>query len=297
MRWIKKTINGNSIDVLEISIIDNDEIERIRTHYSSAANIQISLTNLEHLQLFQHIHTLIITGGIANRCGIETLYALRELRVLVLDYEETDTDEEGIVLGQFPALQYVLSRSNLNIFHLEDYTDDRLKIEVLNIYKNGKPKRIKTAPIQDICIFQPGLFLSTEAHEPASVILMKILNKIMAGVGDFQIEQYSSSLKSISIIPICVPQKMLDDGFCKERKYVSLKRQFADVRLRMDFEEFIHASQEEKEYLCRKNIEQAAKYISAKDKSFRLEPFCQIIKNALSSKAETCGTVGQLCQH
>lgn len=90
---------------------------------------------------------------------------------------------------------------------------------------------------------------------------------------------------------------MLDDGFCKERKYVSLKRQYADVRLRMDFEEFIHASQEEKEYLCRKNIEQAAKYISAKDKSFRLEPFCQIIKNALSSKAETCGTVGQLCQH
>ncbi|MBR5094642.1 MAG: hypothetical protein IK095_06065 [Oscillospiraceae bacterium] len=284
MKWEKKTINGITVDVLEISTIDEDEIEEIRDHYSTVSHVQISLCDLQYLDLFQHIYTLILTSGVASQTGLETLYTLRELKMLVLDYEETDSDEEGVVLDRFPVLEYVLSRSNLNIYHVEEYANNGITIDVLNTYSGGRPKRIKVVPSKDICIYRPGLFMSTEAYVPAARMIMQILNTVMNEMGDLQICKYSSQLKRISIIPICVPEEVLNNGFCKERKYVSLKRQYADIRLQIDYEVFVRAPEETKVQMCLENIEQAARYISAKDKTFDGPLFCYDIRTAMNTR-------------
>ena len=88
------------------------------------------------------------------------------------------------------------------------------------------------------------LFFSSETTPPAGNILSKIYVPIENQFNSlFSGKNYGGELDSIGIIPICCAKEFKND--IKERKYVSLKRRYADFRLIIDFEQFIKSEKDE----------------------------------------------------
>ena len=206
--------------------------------------------------------------------GLQCLYRQKSLETLVLDYEETESNEDAVDLFNFPKLKYVLSRSNLNICNYENRVSSEISIVILNYYHNGK--RIKGTYPNNYNLFQEKkfMFLSTEAKSPASTSLIKILVDVeKAFQKKYKNEKFSDELEQISIIPICISNDMINQGFGKERRYVSLKKQIADIRIQIPYLDFIGSGEKQQAILCKKNIIEAVKYISKKDKSFKIDNF------------------------
>ena len=90
--------------------------------------------SVQNLTLFPNAEVLILTGGIPTEEGKQVLYSNNKIRELVLDYEETDSDEDGIKLEKITSLEYVLSRSNLNI-NQADKPYAGITIQIINILK------------------------------------------------------------------------------------------------------------------------------------------------------------------
>lgn len=279
MRWLKKTVHGQNWKVLEVSLLDSEEeIKEIQEKHSNANAIQVSLSDMDCLRLFPDLELLILTGGMPSESGLQELYSMSQLKVLVLDYEETDTDEDGIVLERIPSLRFVLSRSNLNIYRYTTLSNQSYSVEIVNTYKNGRPLRIKAAPTTDICAFSPDFFFSIEAQSPAAVLLMTMLKSIE--IESFDIRNYSSQLDSIAIIPICVSKEWRDLPQFRERRYVNLSKRSADIRIHMGYEEFLMASERERVVQCIQMISQSAEIIARKDKTFNSQRFMEDIRTA-----------------
>lgn len=81
--------------------------------------------------------------------------------------------------------------------------------------------------------------------------------------------QLSEALTDIGIIPICMSQRLLQQGFGNERTYVSRKRGRADIRLQIDYAAFAAATQAERRELCRQNIIRAAQILQKRDPTFQ----------------------------
>ena len=279
MEIITKTIHDKTISILSASILDEEDLAEIQASYASYPAIQIGLDLLEVLKYFHNIKTLVLTGGIPTSLGLSMLYQQDQLQEIVLDYEETDSDEDAVDLRLFPNLQYVLTRSNLNIKNAgHDYP-----VEVLNYYKDGKPLKISAAPHQDILQQMGFLFFSTEAKIPAGPILMDILRPIELRF--YQLYQnvvFSQILREIAIIPVCFPEDMIQEGDIKERRYVSLKRSLADLRLFLSYEDLIDADYNGRKKLCFELIQKAAEYIATKDKTFQKEKFMNAIRTCMT---------------
>lgn len=110
-------------------------------------------------------------------------------------------------------------------------------------------------------------FFSVEGESPAAVKIMEILNPIQAALNEMD-KRYSSQLDRIAIIPFCI-----SDPTVPERRYVSLKKRGADLRLRIDWADFVRAAPETRRYLCLENLRASAAYIAQKDASLQLEEF------------------------
>lgn len=278
MRIQNKTINDCEVPVLEVTILDDEDIADIQLNYFKCKNVQIELSSLQYLSLFSEINVLIITGGMATPEGLMCLYGLKELETLVLDFEETDSDEDGIHLERFPKLHYVLSCSDLNIYHYNELNTQNIRIEVINFYGQGRPKKIQPVFSSNLYAKRKFLFFSAEAQSPTSVMIIQLLRPIEnAFDAEFGKLVFSESLDSIGIIPICRPESDLLHFVIKERKYVSLKRRYADIRIRIPFEEFVSGDRTKRIILCKENIACAVRYISRKDKSFASDEFLKII--------------------
>lgn len=285
MRILKKYLFGKEIDILEVSIVDAEDIAEIRQKYTAFQCIEIDLSSMCCLDLFPRVTTLVLTGGVPTADGLISLYHLKHLTELVLDYEETDTDADGIELEQFPALKNVLSRSNLNIKNFNPAQEYAYAVEVLNFYQDGKAQKVRYAPNANI--FQPKrfLFFSTEARMPASEIIMETL----VPIEKLFHEQYgnccfSENIDKMAIIPVCVPQPMIDRGFGKERRCVSPKKRTADMRLRLPYDMLMNADPKGRLMLCLENIKESARYVAGKDKSFQFDAFMAAI-NDVAAKA------------
>lgn len=81
-------------------------------------------------------------------------------------------------------------------------------------------------------------------------------------------KHYGGGLKEISIIPIVVnlTPELEEAGFFKERVLYSRKNKDADVRLRIDFDEFQKADIEKRKLLLIKNVLQSVCVLGAKVK-------------------------------
>lgn len=279
MQIITKTIHDKSISILTISVLDEEDITEIQTSYANYPAVQIGLDLLEFLKYFHNIKTLVLTGGMPTLLGVSILYQQYQLKELILDYEETDSDKDAIDLKYFPDLQYVLTRSNLNIKN----AGQNYPVEVTNYYKNGKPLKISVAPCQNILQQKVFLFFSTEAQTPAGPILMGILRPI-----ELQFHQlyksvvFSQIIQEIAIIPICFPEYIIQGRDIKERKYISFKRSTADLRLFLSYEDLIEADNNERKKLCFEMIQKAAEYIAMKDSTFQKEKFIDAIRTCMT---------------
>lgn len=283
MHFFEETIRGKKEEVLAVFVQDVDDVQDICQNYTHCDCIQMDLSSLQYLQFFRCIRTLVLTGGIPSADGFKCLYLQKNLLNLILDFEETDTDEDGIDLTQFPNLQYVLSRSNLN-FRNADYIDRTIcTVNVLNYYKGGKKVKVCYEPNYNLFQGKNFLFFSTEAYKPAGEIIMRILVPTEKIFNEkYHDTDFSDCIEHIGIIPICLPQPLIEQGAGKIRKCVSLKKKAADVRLRLSYEELINGDWECAQKLCMKNIEEAVKYIAERDKTFKLEHFLAAIRDALN---------------
>lgn len=283
MHFFEEIIRGKTEKVLDVFVQDIDDVREICQNYANCDCIRMDLSSLQYLQFFRCIRTLILTGGIPSADGLKCLYLQKNLLNLILDFEETDTDEDGIDLSQFPDLQYVLSRSNLNFRNAECIDRTICTVDVLNFYKDGKKVKVRYDPNYNLFQAKKFLFFSTEAYNPAGEIIMSILvpaEKIF--YEKYHEVSFSDCIEHIGIIPICLPQPLIEQGAGKIRKYVSLKRKTADVRLRLSYEELMNGDWKCAQKLCVKNIEEAAKYIAEKDKTFKFERFLAAIDDAIS---------------
>ncbi|MBQ4425134.1 MAG: hypothetical protein II882_05305 [Lachnospiraceae bacterium] len=279
----KKNIRGRNRTILDATSLNATDICQLDDKVKNNDAVQMGLGEMQNLSLFPKVHVLILTGGIPTEEGIQVLYSNNQIRELVLDYEETDSDEDGIELEKITSLEYVLSRSNLNINQAEKPYSG-ITVQIINYYKNGKPQKITIPPSIDICRPRTGIFFSTESQTPAAVIIMRILNKIDSYLleNDYTISRYTTEFNEIAIIPICISEEMIARGFYKERKYISRKKRTADIRLHMDYDVFVRSDDNERCLLCYKMILNAGEYIEQKTQSFNALQFLTDVRDALS---------------
>ena len=277
MEYHERVINGVIYPVLSVLILDEEDMAELDTH-TDAAHLQLELSDLEYLDRFPKVETLILTGGIPTREGFEALYRHKELERLVLDYEETDSDEEGINLHRFPNLRYVLSRSNLNIL---GYTQDLLpgaEIRILNYYRDGKPLNAKYHDGYDLFPKRSFLFMRFETCDIVGARLAELLGPVADRFTDLHFgESFSGKLDRLAIIPTCLPSDLLP-----ERRYISWKNRYADIRLRIDYHDFLYGSHEERLELCRENIRQAADHVRKKDATFEADRFLAAVEDVIN---------------
>lgn len=278
MEYRERVINGGLYQFLNAFIQDDEDRAEIH-HHTHCENIEIELSSLEYLCVFPVVRNLIITGGIPTAKGFAALYAHSELEQLVLDYEETDSDEEGIDLSRFPHLKYVLSRSNLNICSYIPGQETSIPIKVLNCYRDGKPVKVEYPETYDLYKKSSFWFVSLETYEAAGMKLAGLLFPVETEFTNRHFgERFSEHLDCLAIIPICMPTVTL-----KERRYISWKNRYADIRLIIPYHEFLYSSQTGRIALCKKNIVDAVEYVRKKDATFEADRFLEEVWAAFSA--------------
>ena len=96
------------------------------------------------------------------------------------------------------------------------------------------------------------LFISIEAQNSSDnglAEILKITNKQLAPLLQKETEFsdcYGSEFASIAIIPTCVSDDVWEILQWKERKHIWRKKRQADIRLRMDYNRFLHESEDNK---------------------------------------------------
>lgn len=95
---------------------------------------------------------------------------------------------------------------------------------------------------------------SVEAESPAGQMLMDVLYPLEQRMQLRPMKHYCAALDSIAIIPCCVSREFLqtfeETAPVRERRYISWKNRYADIRLMMDWETVIAASPQVRRQLC-----------------------------------------------
>ena len=77
--------------------------------------------------------------------------------------------------------------------------------------------------------------------------------------------KYSTDiLNNITIIFICMDKCTMDQGFYKERHYISWKKKYADIRLALSYEQFVKADEITKKKMIWEVIDRALDYLKIK---------------------------------
>ena len=106
-------------------------------------------------------------------------------------------------------------------------------------------------------------FLSSEIWTEASMVSNILLeNKQKMDV--FDVLPYVENIESIAIIVNCFPDEMLRDGWGKPRKYISYQKKYADIRLPIPYDSFVHADYETEYRMVVDNIVQSIRVIDEK---------------------------------
>ena len=280
MEYKEKAIDGILYQVLNLLILDEDDIREIPIH-SYSRHVQAELSRLEYLEAFPVVETLILTGGIPTEEGFAALYRHRELKRLVLDYEETDSDEEGIDLTQFPALEYVLSRSNLNI-QKHSLKLPNVKLEIWNYYHNGKTVKTELPDGVDFLPKTSFLHTSCEGSSGSPGLIGNILFSMNKVFTDRHFgERFSEKIDAMLICPICLGGEF--EGVMPERRYISWKKRKADVRLMIPYAEFVTANPHKRIEMIKKNIVDSVEYVRRRDKTFDADRFLEAVWDAFES--------------
>ncbi len=84
---------------------------------------------------------------------------------------------------------------------------------------------------------------------------MRILNPIELEFNSkHSANEYGTWIDNVGVVPICVSDRLKSEGFCKERRYISWKNRYVDIRLSIDRETFLAASPEQRIMMSLQNI-------------------------------------------
>lgn len=134
------------------------------------------------------------------------------------------------------------------------------------------------------------LAFSAEAKAPAGFILMNMINPVKKMFNNrFSVKNYCVDLDDIFIVFICTSNEMKQNGVYKERKYVSHKNRYADLRLHIDYEQFLTATNAERLAIIWNVICRALNYIHGKVPSLNFdELMCDIKTCMMELYSEFC---------
>ena len=97
-------------------------------------------------------------------------------------------------------------------------------------------------------------YLSCEAYSAAAGLLMRYHQLTELQLRATSDLNYGQELTEIAIITICVPDFLYEDGGWRERKLFLKKTHSADLRLRLNYQEFLSATPEHRSHLYCKHI-------------------------------------------
>ena len=117
---------------------------------------------------------------------------------------------------------------------------------------------------------------STESESPAAQMIMDNFCLIEKNMRVTSLAKYTDALDSIGIIPECLSEELLRTFGCgKDRKYISWKHRYADIRLHVPFLPFVQAPKEERmargKQIIRDSLEVVAARCRAKKLRFDLD--------------------------
>ena len=120
------------------------------------------------------------------------------------------------------------------------------------------------------------LFFSAEALHPAGKYLMNLIYPIQNEFNRKFTEKYADDeLENITIVFICTSEEMLSQGFYNERRYISWKNKYADIRLIILYAPFISADIETRKKMMWDVIERAFDYIRVRKAFSRIDELKQ----------------------
>lgn len=114
------------------------------------------------------------------------------------------------------------------------------------------------------------IFFTTELQVPAATMIMNCFLSIKENMQVDTLQKYTDCLDDIAIIPFRVDDEFMQIHQIKERKYIGWKRRDADIRLRMDFDTFVHATKEERMQQCKEIIIRSLEVIAKKCEAKKL---------------------------
>ena len=112
---------------------------------------------------------------------------------------------------------------------------------------------------------------STESESPAAQMIMDNFCLIEKNMRVTSLAKYTDALDSIGIIPECLSEEFLCTFDCgKDRKYISWKKRYADIRLRVPFLSFVQAPKEERMERCKQIIRDSLEVVAARCRAKKL---------------------------
>ena len=147
------------------------------------------------------------------------------------------------------------------------------------------------------------LFLTIEAQSDAIESgLREILDCVNAKLSfiiqndaEFEDNDYGTEFKSIAIIPTCVNKQYWEILGWKERKQIWRKKGEADFRLKLDYDQFMRESPENKRLLFIENIVRSLEIIQERSKSdFKGE---KLIEDILEKLNVTWDQIREIREH
>lgn len=88
------------------------------------------------------------------------------------------------------------------------------------------------------------IFLGAEIEGPASSKWFDLQKEFSELLGELNDKNYGDSLTSIGIITILMHPEYFEGEGYKERRYYSRKNKEADIRLRINYTDFVNANKE-----------------------------------------------------
>lgn len=108
-----------------------------------------------------------------------------------------------------------------------------------------------------------SMFISSDAQLPAAALIHDINKLIANNIEDkINISDFNNALDSIGIIVECFDDKWKSMGHGKERKYISYKNRYADIRLNVPYADFMCANKLERFYMIKSLIISAINIIA-----------------------------------
>lgn len=88
------------------------------------------------------------------------------------------------------------------------------------------------------------IFLSAEIEGPAKNKWFELRKEFSEALSVLRDEDYGEALTDIGIISIILRPEFFEDDGHKERRFYSAKRKEADIRLRIEYTDFVKANKE-----------------------------------------------------